>query len=124
MNQTDACCTKRTFATLLVLFLLGQGTTAHAERIELRLGGEIHVIDDAVVSTGADGGIVIEARQALPVANHTCEIWMGGAQRLEIGSVIADHVSIRMDGNSRVSVEALTCGTINAVIDGFSKIDG
>lgn len=111
-------------AATCLLFLAATGAFAGGGpmRVELRLGDDVVVIDDARV-VERDGTLTIEAVDARVPSGSRCDVKLGGAVRASLGSLVANHVSIYMDGNSRITIESLTTESLETTVDRFGRVD-
>ncbi len=95
---------------------------AAEERIEVRIGDEIVVLEGAMISK-KNGRVVIEAEAIRTTTGASCNIKLSGAEQLSLAALTANHISIFMDGNSRLNVDRLAADSMETTVGGFSRID-
>ena len=98
------------------------GPAIETMEVELMIDGERVVLNGAkVVRRG--GRLIIEATGgARAPAGNRCDIKLMGRERVSLSGIVADHIAIYLDGNSRLDVGELTAQSISTITDGFSRV--
>ena len=110
-------------AVAVVLLLQGCVNPGNLDGIRMIVvnGEPILLDDDGIRLTRRGDTLDVEvAEMPGPAAGH-CQIELSGFSEVRINSIVAERVSIFMDGTSRLDVESLTSSKTVIEAAGFSR---
>jgi len=113
----------RSFSWLWIFLLGALPEVASAETVELRLGDRVILLDGARVNTDGERLVITAPPERMQTSGGRCEVSLGEAERLHLGSVAAEHLSIRLSGASRLTVEQLTGQLVDITLDGAGRLE-
>lgn len=84
-------------------------------------GEPILLGDDSIRLIRRGDTLHVENAEMLNAATGHCQIELNGFSEVRLGSIVAERVSIFMDGTSRLDVESLTSTKTVVEAAGFSR---